>query len=45
VDFGNLDISENAEGYAVIDFGSGNSVVIKGVSENDLDVSDFIFDT
>lgn len=43
--FGDLSISDNAKGHAVIDFGGGNSITLKGVSEADLDVSDFLFDT
>jgi Ca2+-binding RTX toxin-like protein len=43
--FGSLSITDNAKGYAVIDFGGGNSVTVKGVSKAGLGASDFIFDT
>lgn len=43
--FAALDITDNARGHAVIDFGGGDSVTLKGVAKATLAASDFIFDT
>lgn len=43
--FAGLKITDNAKGHAVIDFGGGESVTLKGVAKASLGASDFIFDT
>ncbi len=43
--FGALNIYDNAKGNAVIDFGGGNTVTLKGVAKADLGASDFLFDS
>lgn len=41
--FDDLNITQDADGNAVIDFGNGNQVTLNGVSPDDLDADDFDF--